>query len=295
MILVAGGTGTLGTRIVRLLTARSLPVRVLTRDAERARPLAGPGVEIVVGDVRDTAAAARATAGARTVVSAIHGFAGVGATSPQAVDWQGNLNLIRGATAAGAEHMVMLSAVGVVPDHPMDLYQMKLRAEEALRGSGLAWTILRASAFMETWAKLVGEPLIRTGKTVIFGRGNNPINFVSAADVARFVELAVVDPSMRGAIVEIGGPENLTFRQVVDVFTKETGRGGTTRHVPLPVMRVASLLLRPINPVLARQIAAGVTMDTWTMSFDGTQRLRSHPTVPLTTLADVVRRDYASA
>jgi NADH dehydrogenase len=161
---------------------------------------------------------------------------------------------------------------------------MKHRAEEALRASGLAWTILRATAFMETWAMLVGEPLVRTGKTTIFGRGRNPLNFVSAHDVATFVELAVTDPALRGATVDVGGPESLTFCDVVATFERETGRRGTTRHVP-----------RPLNPGLARQIQAGVVMDTFGFAFDGAERARRFPSIPLTSLAEVVRRDHLPA
>lgn len=231
-------------------------------------------------------------AGVRTVISAMHGFAGPGATSPEAVDWQGNLNLINGATAAGVDHFILISIQGSRGDHPIGLFQMKYRAEQALRSSGLAWTILRPTAFMELWARMVGRPLVSTGKTTIFGRGRNPINFVSAYDVARFVEMAVVDPSMRGQTIEIGGPENLTFQQVAEIFQRETGRKGVTKHVPLPVMRVASVLMRAINPAIARLIRAGVVMDTEDMSFDARDRARRYPSIPVTTLAEVVRRDF---
>jgi NADH dehydrogenase len=294
-VLVAGGTGTLGRQVVGRLAARGLRVRVLTRDPARARPLEGPGVEVAVGDVREPETLARAMAGVRTVVSAVHGFVGPDAGGPRAVDWRGNLNLVRAAADAGAEHVVLLSALGASPDHPMELYRMKHRAEEALRASGLAWTVLRASAFMETWAMLVGEPLLRTGRTTVFGRGRNPLNFVSAHDVAAFVELAVTDPALRGATVDVGGPENLTFREVVATFERETGRRGRTRHVPLPVMRLASVLMRPLAPGLARQIQAGVVMDTFGMAFDGAERGRRYPSIPLTTLAQVVRRDHPPA
>jgi NADH dehydrogenase len=208
------------------------------------------------------------------------------------VDWLGNRNLVQAAKGAGAGHVVMLSALGAAPDHPMSLYRMKHRAEEELKASGVAWTIIRASAFMEMWAKMVAEPLLKTGKTTIFGRGRNPINFVSIDDVAGFVDLAITDPSMRGQTVDVGGPENLTFRQVVEIAQRETGTRGTVRHVPLPMMRVLSVLMKPVNPGFARQVQAGVVMDTHDMSFDGADRGRRFPSIPLTTYAEVVRRDF---
>jgi uncharacterized protein YbjT (DUF2867 family) len=293
MILIAGGTGSLGTRVVRLLSARGLEVRILTRDPARAEHLRGDLVEVVAGDVRDARAVERAVAGAQTVISATQGFAGADPAGPRAVDRQGNSNLIRAAKAGAAEHFVLVSVQGAAQYHPMELFRMKYLAEQELKESGLPWTIIRPAAYMETWSALIGEPLLRTGKTRIFGRGENPINFVSAYDVARFVELAVVDPVMRGALVEVGGPENLSMRQVAQTFETVTGKAGKKSHVPLPMMRLMALLMRPVNSTLARQIQAGVVMDTHDFSFDPSETSRRYPSIPLTSLAEVVRRDYA--
>jgi uncharacterized protein YbjT (DUF2867 family) len=224
----------------------------------------------------------------------VHGFAGPGATSPEAVDYRGNINLIGAARATATQHFILMSIQGAGPDHPMELFRMKHRAEEALRASGLSSTILRPSAFMELWARMLAAPLLSSGKTVIFGRGQNPINFVSVHDVARFVELAVVDPGMRGATVDIGGPGNLTFEQLVDVIQRETGKRGTIRHIPRTVMRIASVMMRPFNPVLARQIHAGVVMDTADMRFDAAPLARAYPSISLASFDEVVRRDFAA-
>jgi uncharacterized protein YbjT (DUF2867 family) len=93
VIVVAGGTGTLGTRLVPRLAEAGLAVRVLTRDPARAQHL-GPGVDVVRGDVRDPASIGRALRGAGTVISAVHGFTGPRGVSPASVDRAGNANLI---------------------------------------------------------------------------------------------------------------------------------------------------------------------------------------------------------
>lgn len=292
MILIAGGTGTLGNRIVRLLKARGLEMRLLTRNP--AGHLEDDLVEVVAGDVRDPLTVGRATSGAQTVVSAIQGFSGSGDCSPRTVDQQGNSNLIQAARAGGAEHFILVSVHGAAPDHPMELFRMKYLAERELLESGLSWTIIRPTAYMETWATLLGKPLLETGRTRIFGRGNNPVNFVSAHDVARFVELAVADPSLRGELVEVGGPENLSMNQFAQTFEAVAGKAGKKSHVPLPMMRLMAALIRPVNPTLARQIQAGVVMDTCDMSFDPSDTFRRYPSIPLTRLAEVARRDYAA-
>jgi NADH dehydrogenase len=293
MILVAGGSGTLGTRLLGLLGARGLDVRILTRDADRARSLVGPRVQTVTGDVTDPRTLAQAAAGAGTVVSAITGFGPTRDVSPRTVDWQGNVNLIRAAKAAGVEHFILLSVCQAAADHPIELFRMKHRAEEELRASGLAWTIIRPTAYMETWLRVLGDPLLDTGTTRIFGRGENPMNFVSAHDVAGLVDLAVTDLAMRGVAVDAGGPENLTMNQVVETFQTATGATGRVSHVPLAVLRVMSAVMKPFNPTIAGLAEASVVMDTRDMTFDASDSRGRYPSVPMTRLADIVRKDYA--
>lgn len=290
MILLAGGTGTLGTEVTRLLTARGLDLRVLTRDPARATHL-GDAVEIVTGDVRDADAVRRAVSGASTVISAVHGFAGPGNVSPESVDRQGNHTLIRAAAASGVDHFILMSIHGATPDHPMELFRMKALAERELRESSLSWTILRPTAYMETWARLIAEPLVRSGRTRVFGSGRNPINFVSAHDVARFVDLAVVDPNLRGEVLEIGGPDNLTMRQVAKTAESVIGTSGKVSAVPLPMMHVMATMLKPLKPAIARQIRAGIAMDTTDMSFDALPVRTRYPAIPVTSLEEVIRRD----
>src|SRR5438067_2717252 len=196
MILVAGGTGHLGTELIPLLTGRRLPVRVLTRDAARARRAVGDQVELAEGDVRDPPSLVAACEGVDCVVSAVTGF-GPGGAGPRLIDHQGNLNLIAAAQSSGAGRFVLLSMVGASSDHPMELLRRKHRAEEALKASRRDWTILRPTVFMELWASILGDPIVRGGRTVVVGRGDNPVNFISAGDIARFVELAVRDPRLR--------------------------------------------------------------------------------------------------
>lgn len=293
MILVAGGSGTLGKRLLKLLADRGLDVRILSRDATKARSLVGDQVEIVSGDVRDPAAAERAVVGARTVISAITGFGPSRGVSPRTVDWDGNANLIRAAKATGVEHFVMLSIYQAASDHPIELFRMKYRAEEELRRSGLAWTIIRPTAYMETWLGILGAPLLDAGSTRIFGRGTNPMNFVSCRDVARYVELAVTDDAMRGATVEVGGPDDYTIEQVVQTFQALTGATGKVSHIPLQMMQVMSVLMKPFNPSMAGLIEAAVVMDRRDMTFDPSEMRRRFPSIPSTSLADVIREDYA--
>lgn len=179
-VLVAGGTGRLGTLVVTALAARGMDVRVLTRDRHRPAHLAGAHVETVLRDVRNPASIAAAIGGVDVVVSAVHGFAGPGGVTPASVDRDGNVHLIQAARGAGAD-VVLMSVVGAAPDSPLELFRMKHAAETALTASGVPATIVRATAFLELWIDLLRSTAGRSNRPLVFGRGQNPINFVSCA------------------------------------------------------------------------------------------------------------------
>jgi uncharacterized protein YbjT (DUF2867 family) len=250
-VLVAGGTGRLGSLVVRQLAERDVAVRVLTRDPARAKPLQPLGIGIVEGDVRRPDSLPAAMADVDVVVSAVQGFAGPGHVSPQSVDGEGNAHLIAAAGAAGAA-VVMVSVVGAAPDSPMELFRCKHSAEKTLQSSGVPWTIVRATAFVELWAELVG-------KGIVFGRGDNPINFVSVRDVAEIVTDAVVDPTRRGHVIEVGGPEDLTFNELAAALRDVRGAPAKVRHVPRTMLRA----LAPLH----RQPRAALVMDTLDMTY----------------------------
>lgn len=294
MILVAGGTGHFGGALVGMLTTHGLKVRVLSRRLRPSLPPATPDVQLVVGDVRDAVSLASALVGVETVISAVTGF-GPGGDGPRAVDFLGNENLIAAAEAANAKQFILVSIHRARPDHPLELNRMKFLAEERLRKSRLNWTIIRPTVFMELWARIIGGSGTQKGKTTVFGRGDNPINFVSVGDVARFVHLALSDPLLRRTTLDVGGPDNLTMKNVGEILDRVHGRKAAVRHVPLPVMRIGALVMRPIRPDVARLIQAGVVMATEDMSFDPGDLYARWPEVSLTHLADVVRQQYATS
>jgi NADH dehydrogenase len=288
MILLAGGTGRLGSVLTARLTGRGLPVRVLTRDPARAAGLTGPGIEVVTGDVRDRASLLAAVNGARVVVSAIHGFAGPGNVSPATVDHRGNINLIDAARDAGAE-IVLVSVVGAAPGSAMELFRMKYAAEQHLRAGAADWTIVRATAFLELWIELLTKTAARSGRPVVFGHGNNPVNFVSVTDVAALVEHAVTDPAARGRILEIGGPGNLTFNQLAAAVQEAAGRVSAPRHVPRPVLRILAGTLGRIRPEIGRQARAALIMDRVAFTHDATSIRKAYPDLPCTPLSSCLQ------
>lgn len=260
MIVIAGGTGRLGTLLVGRFTARGLPVRVITRDPTRTARATSGLAEVVLGDVRDRATLTRAVEGATVVVSAMHGFPGTRDQNPTTIDRDGNINLADAAHATGAD-LVMMSVVGASADHPMELFRMKHAAEEHARGLGLPLTVIQATAYLELWVGILQQTASRSGRPIVFGGGNNPINFISVHDVAAIVDQALTDTFVRGRTLQVTGPQNATMNELAAAVQTAAGRTGAPRHLPCPALRVVANTLGRAQPALGRQLRAAVAMD----------------------------------
>jgi NADH dehydrogenase len=209
--------------------------------------------------------------------------------TPESVDRDGNAHLISAAAHNGAAFM-LISAIGTAPDHPWELMRAKHAAEENLRRSGVPYAIIRPSAFTETWGTMMLSSLQTSGRIQVFGRGDNPSNFVSVIDVAALVESVVTGERLGSREIDFGGPDTLTFNQLAAIVQEVAGRRGTVRHIPRPVLRAMSHVARPLNPQLARQSGGAVVVDTIDMSFDPGPVRREFPDLPETSVREALQK-----
>lgn len=240
MNLVVGATGQLGTAICRRLRDKGLPVRALVRptsDPARVEQLRGLGAEIVQGNLKDRQSLDAACKGVRTVIST----ATITASrqpddTVQNVDQAGQINLVDAAQAAGVDHFIYLSySKNLKTDCP--LTTAKRAVEQHLMHSGMAYTILRPSCFMELWlSPIVGFDYLN-GKVTIYGQGENALSWISLGDVATFAVAALDQPQMRNAILELGGPAALSPLEAVHIFEKATGKSFEVQKVPAEALR----------------------------------------------------------
>lgn len=287
MILITGGSGALGSATARRLLAKGEAVRIMTRKLEHGTALQKLGAEIIQGDMLDKASLEQACRGAKKVVAAAHSVMGRGRKASKYVDLQGHKELIDAAKSAGVQHFVYTSALQSVPElDEVSFFHFKHEVEKYLQASGLNYTILRPTAFMESHAEaLIGQPILETGKVSLFGKGENPRNFVAADDVAQFVVMALENKELNGRTISIGGPENLTNMDVVRLYEKLGGQSAKVSHVPLGVLKVMYRLLRPFHPGLSQIMLLGIYTDTVDNSFDPKPMLAAYP-VQLTRLEE---------
>ena len=254
MHLVVGATGTLGGMIARRLIDRGDPVRLLVRQGADASALVAAGADAATGDLKDRGSLERACAGIDVVVTTANSAQRGGADTPQTVEIEGNRNLIDAARAAGVKQFVFVSAIGAAEDSPVEFLRGKGLAERHLRDSGMRWTIVAPNVFLDVWGGILVESAAAEGRPVtIVGNGQRRHSFVSMHDVAAFTAAMVGNPAAYDRYVPIGGPEAVSWRDIVDRFNRARG---------------TSLEIRSLTPAEAMQAmpAAGgllAGMDTY--------------------------------
>jgi NADH dehydrogenase len=297
MILVVGASGSLGRETSRQLLAAGQPVRALTRTPAHLAALQQAGAEVVTGDLTDPPSLARACQGAQAVIAAAHALAGNSRNASEQVDDLGHRALIDAAQAAGVAHFVFISVMGAAPDHPIDFYRTKFAIETYLKASGLAYTILRPSAFMELHAHTFnGAGILQNGQTRQLGPGTKRRNFVAVRDVARLAVRALTDPALRGRTLDVGGPGNYTNNEVTALYGRLAGVTPKINRLPRGVARVLSLVLRPFQPGLSRILHIGsLPDDAFTETFAGAAALEQEFGLKLLTLEEFVQARVAEA
>ena len=296
MILVAGATGIVGGMITRRLLEQGKEVRILVRHnspseqlakegrATSAEELIEAGAEPVYGDLRDRASLDAAVEGIETVISTANSVGRGGEDNPQSVDLEGNRNLIEAAREAGVEHFVFVSSLGADPDHPVPFMRGKGQSEASLRESGMDYTILAPTPYMEVWvAVVVGMPVSQGRPVTLVGEGRRRHSFISDRDVAAIAVAAVENPAARNAYLAIGGPEPLSWREVVETYERVLERS-------IPVEFVAMGEPMPL-PDPMPSILAG--METYDSAIEMEEIARTFD-VPLRRLETFVREQVAS-
>lgn len=240
MILVAGATGYLGGEICRRLAQSGRPVRGLVRstsDPAAVARLESLGVQVVRGDLRDRVSLDAACAGVSAVIStATATRTRQPDESIESTDQDGQVNLVDAARAAGARRFIYVSLSGHIEgDDP--LTHAKRAVERHVRESGMTYTILRPTYFMEAWLSPALGFDYANGSATVYGSGDRKISWISLGDVAEFAIRALDAPGAENAVIELGGPEALSPNEVIRIFEETTGKRFAVERVPEEALR----------------------------------------------------------
>jgi len=234
MILVAGATGYLGSEICRRLRAHGKRVRALVRqssDSAKLDALQALGVEFAYGDLRVPETLLAACTGVEAVITGATSIAAQRSEYINAVDRDGQIHLVDAAQQAGVNHFIYVSFSRNL-NTPSPLHTAKRLVEDRIKTSGMDYTILCPSFFMEYWL----SPLIAfnpaAAEARIYGSGDLKIAWIALGDVAEFAARSVDQPIACNAAIQLGGPELLSPREVIALFEEEIGRPFTVETLP---------------------------------------------------------------
>lgn len=287
MILVVGATSTIGQATIPMLLEAGYRLRLASRTPEKLAQFADANVETIQADLLDEASIRAACRGVETVFASVASMFGTGKNAAKNVDYSGQCRLIDIARESNVQHFVYMSTQEATHDNPVAFFRYKAQTEDYLRASGLSYTILRPSAFFSPHVELIGEGLLKGGKAMIMGQGENPRNFIANCDVAKFAFIALTDPQARNQTLEIGGTENLTSKQVAEIYAQVAGVELKTTTIPRFVPQIMSGVVRPFHVGLSDVMTAIVDADVRPKSFDMSATLAQFP-VELTSLEEWV-------
>jgi len=223
MILVTGATGYVGNQLVKQLSAAGVPVRALARKREKAEAIAGPGVEVVEGDFEKQETLDVALEGVEKAFL-------LSSSGPQTVELQGNF--IRAARRAGTRHVVKLSSGGADVNSPAVDGQWHGKVEKQLEESGMAWTHLRPSFFMQNIEKYFGSS-IRNENAFYAPLENVKAALVDIRDIATVAAAVLTESGHEGKASTVTGSEALSFYEVAEKLSAVLGKQVTYVDVPM--------------------------------------------------------------
>lgn len=291
VVLVAGGTGFIGSHIVRQLIRQGHRVIVMSRNPDRSRNSVPAGAEIRQGDLADAASLDRALAGVEVVVAAVQ-FPNHPVEKPSKgytyiqVDGEGTSRLVAAAKKNGVKRFIYLSGAGTREGQSKPWFIAKLMAEKAIRESGISYTIFQPSWVygpedrslnkFVTFARLL--PFIP-----VIGDGKTRVQPVFVEDLAMAVAASVDLPAVANQTYEVGGPQTLTMDEIIRTMLDAMGKRKPLVHHPVWFMKLATIPLGLLpTPPLSPSAVDFVVMEE---PVDNTALLRDIP-LRLTPLAE---------
>jgi uncharacterized protein YbjT (DUF2867 family) len=315
VILVVGATGQLGTAVVKRLLASSKRVRAFARASSSSRLL--PGAEPAIGDLLDSRSVERACRGADAVICTANSIVPRRGDRFGQVELEGYANLLDASRKNRVGHFVFISAPVTPFDARVPIARWKRWNEDRIRESGIPYTFFRASLFMDSWLALIGSRLPlrgsenatlrrpfwfsrrffgvvgdwmdRKGRALIPGPGDRCHSFLAVEDAAAFLVRSLGLREAENAVFDLGGPEALTWYEVIQIYSRVLGKQVRALHVPPAVYRAQQFLWRPFSAAAANQMGLNWLVASSDLTCDMSETAPLFG-VPLTSVEEFLER-----
>jgi len=225
-ILVTGSTGTVGSELVRQLSAKDVQVRAFARSSEKAKTLKRANVEITSGDMGEPETIEKALAGVDKVFL-------LSSPDLNQVALQGNV--VDASKNAGVQHIVKLSALGVSPDSPVSIARLHAQTEKQIEDSGIAYTHLRPHFFMQNFFMFAAT--IKEKGEFYSAMKDAKTSIVDVRDVAAVAVAVLTESGHEGKTYNITGPEAISYPEAAEKLSAAIGKKVNYVDIPLAALK----------------------------------------------------------
>lgn len=267
MILVTGGSGFIGLRLVSRLADAGHKVRVLARGLRGAD--LPDGVETAQGNVLSGHGLSEAMNGVEKIVHLVAIIRESGEQTFEGIIWRGTERMVEAAKVAGVKKFVYVSAIGARDDLTYPYLHAKWQAERAVSLSGMKHTILRPSVVFGVGDEFINAlaGLVRYNPIVpVVGDGKAKFQPIWVEDLVTCIVASLDEGVHDGQTLEVGGPEHLTYDAMLDTVKDALGRSRVKAHVPLAVMRPVAQVMEWVltKPPVTREQLKMLALDNIT-------------------------------
>lgn len=249
-IAVTGGTGFVGKAIVSELLGEGHEVAVLARNAPESQAEDGRRPEYVQGNVAQGEGITELLEGRDALIHLVGIIREAGQNTFDRVHREGTQNVVKASIQAGVKKMVHMSALGTRPDAVSQYHRSKWAGEEAVRTSGLEWTIFRPSIIFgpgDSFVNMLADAMRRSPVMPVPGGGRNLMQPVFVNDVARAFSEAAAHPWSAEKVYELGGPDVLEFKYILMLISQAIEKKRIFINLPLFIVRPAVTLLQAVG------------------------------------------------
>jgi len=252
VVLVTGSTGFLGRRVVQELLRHNHQVRCLVHTPGRERVFPPRSVDVQYGAVTDPDSLASACRGVDTIIHLAAIILQRGQSTYDLINRQGTANVVVAGKEAGTvKELIQVSAIGATSSQRYPYLYSKWQAEQAVIGGGLPYTIIRPSLIFGEGDEFINAlaSLVRILPLVpVIGTGRNRFQPIQVEDVARCISLALGRGDLKGKTVEIGGPERLSYNDILRLLAETLHKRRLWVHVPSPLVWPSVMLMQKVLP-----------------------------------------------
>ena len=249
-IIVYGGTGFYGQKVVEKLVKKGLSVKVVTRNAAKVAKLFGDNVELFQGDVTENGTIAESLKNVGAIVICLSAMSNKLIRKMKAIERDAVLEIMEEAKNANISRLVYMSGYEMRERVLNDLGipefgEIKIGIEEKIKRSDFNWTILGDAPAFEIFFAFINKQ-----KMVVPGGGLNAIPTISPEDVGELTAQIVIRGDLNNRRIRLTGPKAYTFPEVANVISALSGKRIKHATIPLFIINTVSFLLLPFLPFL---------------------------------------------